>query len=118
MRLQNKSKQILWTYLRELSINDSVLQKEKVEPVKMAVDRPSDKLLTFLTKHYGLENPIKQMNNYVVYDGFFPEVSKEDTTENNTWVWDFWCFIFELLLCVFGVGTFRILPERSRVIEV
>lgn len=64
-------------------------QKEKIEPVKMAIDRPSDKLLAFLNKHYKLNSPVKQMNNYVVFDGFFPEkVEKEQvSTENNRYRW-------------------------------
>lgn len=39
----------------------------------MALDRPSDKFLNFLNKYYALNTPIKQMNNYVVFDGFFPQ---------------------------------------------
>ncbi|VEN59551.1 unnamed protein product [Callosobruchus maculatus] len=54
---------------------EHMLQKEGIEPVKMAIDRPSEKLLGFLNKHYGLHSPVKQMNNYVVYDGFFPKAS-------------------------------------------
>lgn len=50
-----------------------MLEKQQIEPVKMAIDRPSDKFLGFLNKHYGLNNPIKQMNNFVVFDGFFPK---------------------------------------------
>lgn len=41
--------------------------------MKLAIDRPSDKFLGFLNKHYGLVNPVKQMNNFVVFDEFFPE---------------------------------------------
>ena len=37
----------------------------------MAVDRPSPKLLGFLKKHYGLAQNIPQVNNYVIFDGFF-----------------------------------------------
>jgi len=40
-------------------------------PKFMAVDRPSPKLLGFLRKYYGLESPIPQVNNYVIYEGFF-----------------------------------------------
>ncbi|XP_031349130.1 extensin-like isoform X2 [Photinus pyralis] len=62
--------------------------KESVEPAKLAIDRPSEKLLSFMTKHYGLEAPMRQMNNYVVFDGFFPEVGSADvngdTPENGT----------------------------------
>lgn len=39
----------------------------------MALDRPSDKFLNFLNKYYTLNQPVKQMNNYVVFDGFFPQ---------------------------------------------
>lgn len=46
----------------------------------MAIDRPSDKFLGFLNKHYGLANPVKQMNNYVVFDGFFPRSSETTRT--------------------------------------
>lgn len=64
-----------------------VLQKEEVDPVKMAVDRPSDKLLSFLNKHYGLGNAHKQTNNYVIFDGFFPKTMENElqpaVTENN-----------------------------------
>lgn len=54
----------------------------------MAIDRPSDKFLGFLKKYYSLSSPVKQMNNYVVFDGFFPDrLNKEQpqpaTTENN-----------------------------------
>ena len=37
----------------------------------MAVDRPSPKLLGFLEKHYGLAQNIPQVNNYVIFQGFF-----------------------------------------------
>ncbi|KAB0796250.1 hypothetical protein PPYR_10311 [Photinus pyralis] len=67
---------------------EHMLKKESVEPAKLAIDRPSEKLLSFMTKHYGLEAPMRQMNNYVVFDGFFPEVGSADvngdTPENGT----------------------------------
>lgn len=58
---------------------EHMLRKENIAPVQMAIDRPSDKLLSFFNKHYSLKEPVKQMNNYVVYDGFFP--SKEPVTQ-------------------------------------
>lgn len=57
-------------------------QKESIEPQKLAIDRPSDKFLGFLRKHYNLDSPIKQMNNYVVFDGLFPKKG-EPIMENN-----------------------------------
>lgn len=55
---------------------EHMLQKEEVDPVKLAIDRPSDKFLAFLKKHYNLDAAIRQMNNYVVFEGFFPEEEK------------------------------------------
>lgn len=48
-----------------------MLDCEKYKANQLAIDRPSDKLLAFLRKHYGLERQIRQMNNFVIYDGFF-----------------------------------------------
>ncbi|CAH1116113.1 unnamed protein product [Phaedon cochleariae] len=63
-----------------------MLHKEQVDPGKMAIDRPSEKLIRFLNKHYGLNSPMKQMNNYVVYEGFFPKKQTQSfpqETSNN-----------------------------------
>ena len=37
----------------------------------MAIDRPSPKLLAFLRKYYDLSATIPQVNNYVIFEGFF-----------------------------------------------
>lgn len=37
------------------------LQKERVEPHQLAIDRPSPKLLKFLNKHYNLETTVPQV---------------------------------------------------------
>uniref|UniRef100_A0A4W5P3P8 Alpha-tubulin N-acetyltransferase 1 n=1 Tax=Hucho hucho TaxID=62062 RepID=A0A4W5P3P8_9TELE len=42
-----------------------------LQPVLMAYDRPSPKFLSFLEKHYCLKNSVPQVNNFVVFDGFF-----------------------------------------------
>ncbi|XP_069630247.1 alpha-tubulin N-acetyltransferase 1 isoform X2 [Haliaeetus albicilla] len=47
------------------------LLSERVEPWRLAVDRPSEKLLAFLRKHYGLADAIPQVNNFVIFEGFF-----------------------------------------------
>nr|XP_029510363.1 alpha-tubulin N-acetyltransferase 1-like isoform X1 [Oncorhynchus nerka] len=41
----------------------------------MAYDRPSPKFLSFLEKHYCLKNSVPQVNNFVVFDGFFAKKS-------------------------------------------
>ncbi|XP_025072811.1 alpha-tubulin N-acetyltransferase 1 isoform X3 [Alligator sinensis] len=48
-----------------------MLQSERVEPHQLAVDRPSEKLLCFLRKHYNLKETISQVNNFVIFEGFF-----------------------------------------------
>nr|XP_033772801.1 alpha-tubulin N-acetyltransferase 1 isoform X2 [Geotrypetes seraphini] len=48
-----------------------MLQQEHLHPSQLAVDRPSEKLLSFLRKHYSLRSTIPQVNNFVVFEGFF-----------------------------------------------
>ena len=50
---------------------DFMLNFEKKDPRELAYDRPSPKLLNFLKKYFGLNDFIKQNNNYVVFDEFF-----------------------------------------------
>ncbi|XP_026541700.1 alpha-tubulin N-acetyltransferase 1-like [Notechis scutatus] len=45
--------------------------RERVEPYQLAIDRPSEKLLCFLRKHYSLSDVIPQVNNFVIFQGFF-----------------------------------------------
>ncbi|XP_034150696.1 alpha-tubulin N-acetyltransferase 1 isoform X1 [Esox lucius] len=54
-----------------LELFEFMLQHKKVDPVMMAFDRPSPKFLSFLEKHYCLKNSVPQVNNFVVFDGFF-----------------------------------------------
>lgn len=48
-----------------------MLERESVRPEKLGYDRPSEKLLAFLAKHYGLKRYVPQNNNYVVYNAYF-----------------------------------------------
>uniref|UniRef100_A0A8C4DQ62 Alpha-tubulin N-acetyltransferase 1 n=1 Tax=Dicentrarchus labrax TaxID=13489 RepID=A0A8C4DQ62_DICLA len=50
---------------------DFMLQHKNLEPVLMAYDRPSPKFLSFLAKHYCLTRSVPQVNNFVVFEGFF-----------------------------------------------
>nr|NP_001261628.1 alpha-tubulin acetylase, isoform F [Drosophila melanogaster]NP_729489.1 alpha-tubulin acetylase, isoform B [Drosophila melanogaster]AAF50276.1 alpha-tubulin acetylase, isoform B [Drosophila melanogaster]AGB94323.1 alpha-tubulin acetylase, isoform F [Drosophila melanogaster] len=49
----------------------TMLNEEQWTARKCSVDRPSEKLLSFLSKHYGLKRIIPQANNFVLYEGFF-----------------------------------------------
>ena len=50
-----------------------MLRREGVDPRYLAIDRPSEKLISFLKKHYGLCGIIPQVNNYVIFSGFFKD---------------------------------------------
>ena len=52
-------------------IFEKMLESEGVRPEKLGYDRPSEKLLAFLAKHYGLKRYVPQNNNYVVYNQYF-----------------------------------------------
>ncbi|XP_056597942.1 alpha-tubulin N-acetyltransferase 1 isoform X4 [Triplophysa dalaica] len=54
-----------------LELFDFMLKHKQVEPGQMAYDRPSAKFLSFLDKHYDLKNSVPQVNNFVVFSGFF-----------------------------------------------
>jgi len=56
-----------------------MLECESVRPEKLGYDRPSEKLLAFLSKHYGLKRYVPQNNNYVVYSQYF-----ESNSDNYT----------------------------------
>lgn len=57
-----------------------MLKHQNVLPQHLAIDRPSEKFLSFLYKHYGLEHILPQMNNFVIFDGFFDSESGEQKT--------------------------------------
>jgi len=53
---------------------EAMLADKKVaHPRFLAIDRPSPKLLGFLRKHYSLTKVIHQVNNYVIFEGFFTD---------------------------------------------
>ena len=50
-----------------------MLLKEKIEPRKLGIDRPSSKFLNFLDKYYGLKDYVPQNNNFVVFKDYFTD---------------------------------------------
>lgn len=64
-----------------LRMFNKMLELENVRVEHLAVDSPSEKSTRFLKKHYNLKNPINQVNNFVVFGGFFenrPELFKRN----------------------------------------
>lgn len=47
------------------------LQDQKINPKHIAIDKPSFKFSSFLNKHYNLKAVVPQVNNFVVFEGFF-----------------------------------------------
>jgi len=60
---------------------EAMLRGECVDPRYLAIDRPSPKLVSFLRKHYGLFSTIPQVNNYVVFSGFFKDQPQSVTSQ-------------------------------------
>lgn len=48
-----------------------MIELENIYPEKIAYDRPSDKLIKFLAKHYHLRDYIPQNNNFVIFNEYF-----------------------------------------------
>lgn len=65
-------------------IFEKMLQTEALAPSKLAYDRPSEKLISFLRKHYGLSKYIPQNNNFVVFDAYWDNsLSAKPSTESH-----------------------------------
>ena len=54
-------------------IFEYMINCEAVRPEKLAYDRPSEKLIAFLGRHYDLKNYVPQNNNYVVFQKYFQD---------------------------------------------
>ena len=52
-------------------VDTKVIQNEMINVNQIAFDRPTDAMLSFLKKHFNLNNPIKQHNHFVIFDKFF-----------------------------------------------
>ncbi|KNC47993.1 uncharacterized protein AMSG_04228 [Thecamonas trahens ATCC 50062] len=54
-----------------LALFETMLSDCRAVPARMGYDRPSDKFLSFLAKHYGLRSYTPQSNNFVVFHDYF-----------------------------------------------
>jgi alpha-tubulin N-acetyltransferase 1 len=63
---------------------EKMLATERIEPRKLAYDRPSPKLIGFLSKHYGLDRYVPQNNNFVIFSQFFEEASRTGLRSKST----------------------------------
>jgi hypothetical protein len=64
---------------------DKMLVNERLEAKNLAYDRPSEKLINFLDKYFGLNDYIPQNNNFVVFKDYFTSTDKNGfpLSENN-----------------------------------
>ena len=61
-----------------------MLVAEQVNPHELAIDRPSAKFTNFLKRHYLLDKPIQQVNNFLVFDLFFRDMSAVGVVDGNS----------------------------------
>ncbi|XP_074654816.1 uncharacterized protein LOC141908612 [Tubulanus polymorphus] len=54
-----------------------MLRSEGVKVAHLAIDRPSHMFSSFLKKHYNLKATINQVNNFVIFQGFFRDRPSE-----------------------------------------
>jgi len=59
-------------------IFEAMLAYEKTEARLMGYDRPSFKFKAFLTRHYGLNSSVPQINHFVVFNQYYDVPSKEN----------------------------------------
>lgn len=65
---------------------DAMLEYEKQSPAKLAYDRPSSKLIGFMSKHFGLKSYVSQNNNYVVFDEYFNQAKSVSRPESGSYL--------------------------------
>ncbi|VDM13307.1 unnamed protein product [Wuchereria bancrofti] len=63
---------------------DYMLQQENSSAKNVAIDKPSQSLLQFMNKHYGLNEPIWQVTNFVVYPPFFENINVCNSSSTST----------------------------------
>ncbi|XP_052673253.1 alpha-tubulin N-acetyltransferase-like isoform X2 [Crassostrea angulata] len=56
------------------------LKDQDIDPRHLAIDKPSFKFSQFLKKHYNLKAELPQVNNFVVYEGFFSSLTSQDNS--------------------------------------
>lgn len=57
-----------------------LFQDQDIDPRHLAIDKPSFKFSQFLQKHYNLKAELPQVNNFVVYEGFFSSLTSQDNS--------------------------------------
>jgi hypothetical protein len=60
---------------------EHMLSQQRIQPGRIAYDRPSPKLYAFLERHYSLDVPVLQNNSFAIFDKFFQEQPKEETLQ-------------------------------------
>ncbi|KAG1675107.1 Alpha-tubulin N-acetyltransferase 1 [Nymphon striatum] len=59
-----------------------MLKEENILPEHLAIDRPSEKFISFLRKHYSLWKIIPQVNNFVIFSGYFNQNQNRNNNNN------------------------------------
>jgi len=56
---------------------EAMLSNEGVDPSQLAYDRPSPKLIGFMSKHFGLSEFVPQQNKFVIFKQFFADKPRQ-----------------------------------------
>lgn len=67
---------------------EHMLQLENTNACKLAYDRPSSKLISFLKKRYGLSDYLPQSNNFVIFKRYFTTSSGYMDQRDSQLEWD------------------------------
>jgi len=62
---------------------EKMLQDINLEAKHLAIDKPTDKLLQFMWKHFQLSKLVNQGNNFVIYEEFFDDAYDEKNHDNS-----------------------------------
>jgi hypothetical protein len=60
-----------------------MIENEGTKPELLGYDRPSNKFLSFLTKHYNLKDYVPQSNNFVVFNEYFIAATNSKKSMSN-----------------------------------
>ncbi|XP_066934959.1 alpha-tubulin N-acetyltransferase-like [Clytia hemisphaerica] len=66
-----------------LKLFQHMIKNENIPAEQLAIDRPSAKFINFLRKHFNLNNPLQQVNKFVIFQPFFNDPQAIGLVETN-----------------------------------
>ncbi|XP_050435795.1 alpha-tubulin N-acetyltransferase 1-like isoform X2 [Adelges cooleyi] len=66
-----------------ITLLNHMLRENRVQAKQLAIDQPTNKLLQFMWKHFGLSKLVNQGNNFVIFEEFFDTPAESDIREHS-----------------------------------